>query len=111
MRFFIVIFCLLIIGCAHNQLIVLTSSGSKVEVGKRDPDPGLEEVGPIAVSSGRGCGRMGVLGTYEASYYLLKNRAAELGMTYVQIMDMVEPHDGQICYDNKFTIRGRGFKK
>jgi hypothetical protein len=104
----IVLCFVVVVGCAADA-VQLTPQGSKVEISTRDPNPGLREIGPISATHGFGCGRMGTQGNFEGAYNLLKNRAAELGATHVQIMTQTEPHFEGQCYDNNYTIRGRAF--
>ena len=101
---------LLAAGCMAETPIPLTDAARKIRTGKNDPDPTMEEVGPIEATSGHGCGGFGERGTYKAAMVKLKNKAARSGANYVQIFTMTEPHSGPGCFDNSFVIRGTAFR-
>jgi hypothetical protein len=107
----LVVSMFVLVGCAAT-LVQLSEQGSKVEVGKRDPDPGMEEIGPVSATHGDGCGAFGTRGTYEGAYTLLKNEAARLGADFVQILTLTEPyHRNPNCFDNRFVIRGIAYRR
>jgi len=41
---------------------------------------------------------------------MLRNKAAEKGANYVQLMTLTEPHSTGNCYDNEFIIRGVAYR-
>jgi hypothetical protein len=97
------------VGCAVAKPVAVTPSGAAVEVGKGDPPHGAKELGPIEAIHGHGCGGFGERGTYEGALAVLRNKAAEKGGDYVQIMTMDEPHSSGGCFDDDFVIRGMVF--
>src|SRR5690606_16748028 len=88
----------------------LTDGGRAIQTGTRDATHGLEEVGPIEVSNGSGCGGFGRKGSYEGAYAMLRNRAAEMGATYVKITQQEAPYADGSCMHNEFTIRGIAYR-
>lgn len=103
----------LFLGCAATRPpLTLSEQGSKVEVGKHDPSPNMEEIGPVSATHGDGCGGFGTRGTYEGAYTLLKNEAARMGADYVQILTLSEPYlRNPNCFDNRFVIRGIAYRQ
>jgi hypothetical protein len=70
----------------------------------------MVEVGPISASHGGVCIHGAPVGTFEGAYTLLKNRAVEMGATYVQILDQVEPvRSGPAC-SFRYVIRGVAYR-
>lgn len=95
-------------GVAANTQLV--PGAAEVRTGKSDPPEGFVEIGPIEAVHGTGCGAFGKLGTYEGAYSVLRNKAAEMGATYVRINTMTEPHSEASCYNNTFVIRGTAYR-
>jgi len=96
-------------SCVANA-VPLTPGGQAVLARKSDPPRGAQEIGPIEVTHGSGCGGFGEKGTYEGALALLRNRGARMGADYVQIMTMTQPHSEVGCFDNSFVIRGIAYK-
>jgi hypothetical protein len=94
-------------GCATAPP-VLTDEGAHVQIGKGDPDPGLEEVGPIEAADGPGCDDLfNPPGKYKFAMTKLKNKAASMHADYVQIFTIIEPEASK-C--KRFVIRGLAFR-
>jgi hypothetical protein len=90
--------------------IDLVPGAADVRTGKADPPERFIEIGPIEAVHGSGCGRFGKLGTYEGAYNMLRNKAAQIGATYVRIDTITEPHSEPGCYDDTFVIRGTAYR-
>ena len=104
-------------GCAtvagmnpSRGIPALERGAERVRIVKSDLGPEFEEVGLIEVIDGEGCGYFGSRGTFQGVYNLMKNRAADIGADYVEIMTWTEPHTDNGCFDNRFVARGVGFK-
>ena len=91
--------------------VALTAEGSAVQVSKADPPPGYEEVGPVSVGHGEGCGSMGKAGSYEGAYALLRNEAGKRGAHYVRLDVAVPPHSEQGCVVNTYLMQGIAFRR
>ena len=109
-RFSAFILLVFLSGCAAT-LPPLSPAAERLVVGRNDPTDGHQEIGLIEAVHGRGCGGFGVKGSYEGAYRELRNQAAEMGATYVQILMMTEPHLEGGCYRNQFILRGRAFRR
>jgi len=87
----------------------ISAAGKRVKVLKGDPAGSCEELGPVSVTHGNGCGGFGEAGTYDGAYALLKNEAGARGANYVRIDATRRPYgDGQ-CFHNEFTIEGMAY--
>lgn len=100
---------LLLLSCATASAPPLSPAGKQVRTGKGDPPSELDELGPIEAVNGHGCGGFGARGTFEGAVTELRNKAASLGATYVQIFTFTEPHHAPGCYVNAFVIRGTAY--
>jgi hypothetical protein len=102
---------LLLAGCfATAATPALIPSAQAVQTGKGAPLPGMRELGPIEAVHGSGCGALGTRGTFEGANAMLRNQAAIMGATYVQVFMFTEPHDAGGCYDDRFVIRGMAYQ-
>ena len=99
----------LVIGCGAS-VPQATPGASAVTTGTDDPAAGLVEIGPIEASHGSGCGAFGAGGSYEGAYRVLRNRAAEMGATYVKILSEEPPHAAGGCFVNAYVIRGLAYR-
>lgn len=113
MRFPVVAVCLvacaLFLGCSTAPRPLLPGAEA-VRIGHDNPPEGMEEIGPIEGVDGHGCGGFGKKGGYENAVIALKNQALSMGVSYVQIMLITEPHLDGGCYRNQFKIRGIAYK-
>lgn len=100
-------------GCASiAKKVDLTPAGSKVIISQADPGPQFISIGAISVEHGHGCGGYGKIGTLEGAYNSMKNKAAEMGADYVQIIHSEPPHNAHIfCYDDRYQLDGMAYKK
>jgi hypothetical protein len=101
------------LGCATAQpRPTLAEGAEQIRTGKGDPDPGMEEIGPIEVWDGKRCGHFGKQGSFKDVMIRLKNRAAQMQADYVQIFTITEPHPvTSTCFDDRFIIRGVAFRR
>lgn len=83
----------------------------RVTVGKGDPADNFTQIGPVTGLNGSGCGAFGRMGTYEGAVTNIRNKAAQMGADYVQIMVIKEPHQTYNCYVNTYQINGTAYKK
>jgi hypothetical protein len=90
--------------------IDLVPRAADVRTGKSDPPEGFVEIGPIEAVHGNGCGGFGKLGTYEDASNILRNKAVQMGATYVRINTITEPHSEPGCYEDTFVIRGTAYR-
>jgi hypothetical protein len=97
-------------ACVTAEIPPVQGPAAAVKIGKSDPTPDMQEVGPIEARNGSGCGVYGALGTYEGALAELKNKAASMGADYVQVFTMREPYSDGSCRHNDFTIRGLAFR-
>jgi len=108
----LVVGLLLGLGCATVPPPTLAEGAEQVRTGKGDPDPGMEELGPIEVWDGRRCGHLGKRGSFKHVMIRLKNKAVEMQADYVQIFTITEPHAvTSSCFDDRFVVRGMAFRK
>jgi hypothetical protein len=70
-----------------------------------------QDIGPISVADGEGCGGFGYQGTYDRAMTLLKNKAFRMGADYVQIFTVSEPYSANGCFVNLYKISGTAYKK
>src|SRR6185436_2486478 len=109
----LVVGLLLGLGCATvPPPPTLAAGAEQVRTGKGDPDPGMEELGPIEVWDGKRCGHLGKRGSFKHVMIRLKNKAAEMEADYVQIFTITEPHPvTSTCFDDRFVVRGVAFRR
>ena len=83
-----------------------------VRIGNSEPGSNYKQIGPISGVNGKGCGLFGRRGTYEKAIIHLKKEARRLGASYVQIIQLIEPHQSSInCFDNRYQIRAFAYKE
>jgi hypothetical protein len=105
----VVICTALLVSCSAAQMAV-TDKASRVRVGREAPSGGFQQVGAITAQHGGGCGAYGARGNFEGAYAVLKNRAADLGAEYVQILRVTEPRLEGMCMNQAFIIDGLAYK-
>lgn len=96
-------------GCAAAEVAVVPDA-SRVRVGSQLPVGVYEQLGAVTAQHGGGCGLYGTRGNYEGAFTLLRNKAANLGADYVQILRVTEPHLEGICMNQAFVIDGIAYK-
>ncbi len=99
----------LLAGCAASQ-VAIAPDAARVKTGSQPPVGQFEQLGVITAKHGGGCGLYGVGGDLEGAYTILRNRAAQLGADYVQILRVTGPHMEGICHDRAFVIDGLAYK-
>ena len=85
----IILLPILLTGCVATGQ-PLSQVGKVVEISEEPPDASFLEIGPISASSGAGCGAYGPRGNLEATVNNLKNKAGEMGASYVLIQKTFE---------------------
>lgn len=96
-------------GCTAGKVATLPDT-SRVRVGSQPPSGPNEQLGAITAKHGGGCGLYGARGSYEGAFTLLRNKAAELGADYVQILRVTEPRMEGICLSQAFVIDGMAYR-
>jgi hypothetical protein len=99
-----------VLACGGASVAPVIPQAETVKVGKDRPAPGSKELGPVDVEHGSGCGILGDRGSYEGAVALARNRAANLGADYVELVKVTGPHMDPVCYDNRYVIHGIAFK-
>jgi len=101
-----------LVGCASIPQVTLLEGANNVRVGKMDALDSFQDIGPISVEDGEGCGGFGYQGTYDRAMTLLKNKAFKMGADYVQIFTVSEPYSAtSSCFVNLYKISGTAYKK
>jgi hypothetical protein len=90
--------------------VAVAPAAQRIEIRKADPPKGAREIGPIEAMHGSGCGLYGAKGTYDSALAELRNKTAEMGGNYVEVLTVTEPHSETGCFDNRFVIRGVVFQ-
>lgn len=83
---------------------------SRVRVGSQAPSGDIDQLGAITAQHGGGCGLYGARGTYEGAFAVLRNKAAQIGADYVQILRVKEPRLEGACMNQAFVIDGMAYK-
>ena len=110
-RFFILIAAASVLcACAAGQVTVRPDA-MHVQVGTSPPGQGFVQIGPITAKHGGGCGLYGSQGNYEGAMDILRNKAAERGVDYVQIVDQEGEHMAGMCLDRAYVIDGFAYKE
>jgi hypothetical protein len=100
----------LLAGCAAAQ-VAPTPDASRVTIGTSPPQGPYEQLGTITATHGGGCGLYGARGSLEGAYTILRNKAAQLGADYVQILRLSEPHVVPGCSVQAFVLDGLAYKR
>jgi hypothetical protein len=66
-------------ACATAEIPPVQGPAAAVKIGKSDPTPDMQEIGPIEARNGSGCGAFGELGSYDGALAVLRNNAATMG--------------------------------
>ena len=97
--------CLGVAACAHTPISGVTEEGSRVELGRGDPSPGMTELGAFEAADPPVCSSDKTAGTEDGAMISLRNRAGQLHADYVQIFRT----DTDNC--NRVVIRAMAFKR
>jgi hypothetical protein len=100
---------LLLAGCTAAHVAVAPDA-SGVRVGTQPPGSAHEQLGAVTAKHGGGCGLYGTRGDYEGAYTLLRNKAAQLGADYVQIIKVTEPRLEGICMNQSYVLDGMAYR-
>ena len=101
---------LLLVGCTASQ-VAMRPDSANVQVGSNPPGSDYIQVGPITAKHGGGCGYFGSKGDFEGAMTILRNKAAERGANYVQILMRQDEHLDGVCLDRGYAIDGYAYKK
>jgi hypothetical protein len=96
-------------GCTAGSVHILPGS-QHVEVGSVAPADGYLMVGPISAKHGGGCGLYGSQGDFAGAMNTLRNQAAQMGATYVQIVSQRGEHMSGLCLDRAYVIDGLAYR-
>lgn len=99
-----------LVGCTAGN-VAMHPNSVKIQVGNNTPGDGFVMLGPITAKHGGGCGLFGSQGNYEGAMNDLRNKAAERGANYVQIIRQEGEHMVGQCLDRAYVIDGFAFKK
>lgn len=108
-RFALVIASLLLAGCTAAQVAVAPDA-ARIQVGTQPPRGLYEQLGAITAKHGGGCGVYGTRGDYEGAYTILRNKAAQLGADYVQVLRVTEPRLEGFCMNQSYVIDGIAYR-
>lgn len=100
----------LLAGCTASEVIMRPAS-LNVQVGTNPPGEGFTQLEPITAKDGGGCGLFGSQGNFQGAMTILRNKAAEIGAVYVQILSQQGEHMAGICLDRGYVINGFAYKK
>src|SRR3990172_7349882 len=101
---------LAIVGCTASN-VAMRPESVNIQVGNNPPGDGFAQLGPITAKHGGGCGLYGSQGDFEGAMNILRNKAAERGADYVQIIRQQGEHMTGICLDRAYVIDGFAYKK
>lgn len=101
---------LVLTGCTASQ-VAMRPDSENVQVGNNPPGDGYTQLEPITAKHGGGCGLYGSQGNFEGAMTILRNKAAERGADYVQIINQQGEHMTGLCLDRAYVIDGFAYKK
>jgi hypothetical protein len=84
---------------------------AQVVLSPASPPAGYVQVRPLAVVSGKGCGVMGTPGSAQGAQELLRNEAAKLGASYVQVVSAEKPPINHQCQEHEHKLKGVAYRK
>jgi hypothetical protein len=67
-------------------------------------------LGELSVTSGKGCGVLGEGGSREGAEAMLKNEAARLGASYVQVTSFQPPRPNHQCIEHEYKLSGVAYR-
>jgi len=114
-----VVVAMLCVGCVPKvETVNLIEGADKVRVfRKSDPPASCVEIKPFSVVTGSGCGALGSIGGFEASYNLFRNNIVQMSGNAGLIQNEVPPHSqpygnpmGGPCFVNAYLINGVAYK-
>ncbi len=83
----------------------------KVKVDEVEPGPSYALIGPLFVTDGKGCGFTGPKANFERALWQLRERAAEMGASYVRVVSVIAPHmTAANCFNDRFTISAIAYR-
>ena len=97
-------------GCSAGNVDIRPESVN-IQVGNDPPGDGFVQLAPITAKHGGGCGLYGAQGDFEGAMNILRNKAAERGAVYVQIIRQQGEHMAGLCLDRAYVIDGLAYKK
>lgn len=100
----------LLAGCTASE-VVMRPDSINIQIGTKSPGDGFTQIGPITAKHGGGCGLYGAQGDFEGAMNILRNKAAERGADYVQIIRQQGEHMTGLCLDRAYVIDGFAYKK
>ncbi len=81
-----------------------------VVLSEQAPPSGYVRVRELRVTSGKGCGVLGQAGSREGAEALLRDEAAKLGASYVQVTRFVPPPPNHQCLEHEHELRGVAYR-
>ena len=101
----LLIFLCTLAACATAPISGVTEEGSRVDVGRGDPAPGMTELGAFEAADPPVCSSDKKAGSEKGAMISLRNRAGQVRADYVQIFRT----DTDSC--NRVVIRAMAFKR
>jgi len=100
-----------VLSACTASSVKMHPGSENVQIGTAAPEAGYSMLGPISAKHGGGCGLYGAEGDFAGAMNILRNKAAEMGADYVQIIRQQGEHMSGLCLDRAYDIDGLAFKK
>ena len=87
-----------------------TPSGRSLVLSEDAPPRGYLELREVSVKSGKGCGLLGQMGSREGAETMLRDAAADLGASYVQVTSVEAPRPNHQCIEHEYKMTGVAYR-
>ena len=96
-------------GCTASQ-VKINPESLNVQIGTTPPMGEAIQIAPLTARHGGGCGLYGAEGNFEGALTILRNKAANIGANYVQIIRQQGEHMTGMCLDRGYTVDGMAYR-
>jgi hypothetical protein len=87
-----------------------SASARGIVLSERAAPSGYVKLQELTVRSGKGCGMLGQAGSREAAEAMLRNEAAKLGASYVQLTRVESPRPNHQCIEHEHKLSGIAYR-
>jgi len=87
-----------------------SAAARSIQLSEQPPPSGYVRLRELAVTSGKGCGVLGVPGSREGAEALLRDEAAKLGARYVQVTSFEGPRPNHQCLEHEHKLGGVAYR-
>lgn len=110
LRATLIVFSLASGACTAKRAEPESAGSSAVQLSERAPPAGYVKLKELSVQSGKGCGLLAERGDMADAERKLRDAAAKLGASYVQVTSIRKPGANHQCLEHEYALHGVAYR-